>query len=591
MILEGRVNLGSWEKITASFLHTFRLDSVKRKILVFALLATLMPSLTMGWLSYIYNKRFLHGKITQEMRNITSPVAQELELWLKERILDVRIFSSSYEVSENLEKSLSADRSANKELQALPRLEEYLNSVQKRFIDYEEFMVVDPEGQVVATSAGQAGPVSLPPDWLKKAINGKAIVGNAHWDETLRKAVITVAAPVKAVDGHFLGILATKINFRKIDEILRRFSMGRSKQVYLIDRDGVLIMTSRAIPMPFKETRLRPETTHALFGKEGSSVEYTDHEGTEVVGTLKWVPSLDWGVVAAVGRRDAYAQISRLQILTVMMVSGLLIGVGMIAYLLGLSIVRPLNRLTQGAGQVAEGNLEVDLPIVSRGEIGYMTEVFNDMVKRLRQGRKDLAAINKTLEEKNKELEKISVTDTLTGLYNRKHLMETLIQELARGERYDHPMSVLMIDIDHFKKYNDTYGHLAGDRVLARMASIFVDSLRRVDYVARYGGEEFLVMLPETPLEEALTAAERIRTRVAQEKFTGHNDGISITVSIGISGFQRKGDSPESIIASADAALYQAKRSGRNRVVLASATWEKVKSKDRRVSIVAHQKT
>jgi diguanylate cyclase (GGDEF)-like protein len=249
------------------------------------------------------------------------------------------------------------------------------------------------------------------------------------------------------------------------------------------------------------------------------------------------------------------------------MVTGLLLGIGLIAYLLGLIIVRPLDRLTDGAAKVAAGDLEVGLPIYSRGEVGYMTEVFNNMVARLRQGREELAAINKTLREKNTELEEISVTDALTGLYNRKHLMETLPHELARAQRYSHPFSVLMIDIDHFKKHNDTYGHLVGDRTLARMASIFTESVRSVDYVARYGGEEFLIMLPETSLEDALSAAERIRARVAKEAFGDDGSKVRITVSIGVAGFPEDGDTSESIIASADAVLYQAKQRGRNRVV------------------------
>lgn len=559
--------MDSWEQTISSFLHAFRLDSIKSKILVFALFATLMPSLTMGWLSYVYNKRFLQGKITQEMRNVTSHTAQELELWLKERFYDVRVFSSSYEVSENLEKILRARSASTQELQALSRLKDYLKSVRKRFIDYEEFMVVGPKGQVVAASADQARAANLPMGWLRRAINDKAIVGNAYWDKVLKKAVMIIAAPIEAGDGHFLGVLAAKINFRTIDEILKRFSLGKTGEVYLIDRGGTLIVTSRSILLPFMTTKLTAETTQALFEKEASSLEYTDYHGKEVVGTLNRLPLLDWGVVAAVGRKEAYAQIVRLQSLTVLMVSGLLLGVGLTAYLLGLSIVRPLDSLTKGAAKVAEGNLKVDLPIVSRGEVGYMTEVFNNMVTRLRQGREELAAINKTLKEKNRELEEIAVTDSLTGLYNRKHLIETLTHELARGQRYDHPVSVLMIDIDHFKRYNDTFGHLAGDRVLAKMASIFIESLRRIDYVARYGGEEFLVMLPETESQEALSAAERIRTRVAGETFTHHNEKVSITVSIGIAGFPENGRSLESIIASADAALYRAKRRGRNRVV------------------------
>ena len=145
--------------------------------------------------------------------------------------------------------------------------------------------------------------------------------------------------------------------------------------------------------------------------------------------------------------------------------------------------------------------------------------------------------------------------------------METLGHELARAQRYGHRLSILMVDIDHFKRYNDTFGHLAGDRALAGMASIFKESVRRVDYVARYGGEEFVIVLPETGFEDAMSVAERICTRVAKTSFSDLERNATLTVSIGVSGFPEFGDTPESIIASADKALYQAKRHGRNRVV------------------------
>jgi len=214
----------------------------------------------------------------------------------------------------------------------------------------------------------------------------------------------------------------------------------------------------------------------------------------------------------------------------------------------------------------------VDLPVASRGELGYLTEVFNYMVARLRQGREELDAINKTLSEKNRELERLSVTDGLTGLYNRSHLMQTLANETARARRHRRPFSVLMIDIDHFKRYNDSFGHLAGDALLSKLASVFTKSIRTVEYAARYGGEEFLIMLPETEPDGAVDAAERIRSQVAKGTSGDGNAGQGVTVSIGVAGYPEHGDTPEKIIASADAALYQAKRDGRDRVIRAGGS-------------------
>lgn len=568
----------SWEQTISGFLDTFRLDSIKSKILVFALLATLIPSLTMGWLSYVQNKRSLTEKITEELRNVTSHTAREIDLWLKERFYDMRVFASSYEVSENLEKILREPNAGGKESKALRRLKDYLKSVREKFIDYEELLVIDPKAQVVATTAPRPGNVNLPSDWQDLAKKEKTILGEMYWDKALEKAVMMIAVPIKAPNGRFLGILTAKLNFQTIHRFLQGFSLGTSGHVYVITLDGTFVISSRLPPSGFTKVKLPAEATQTLLKKKAASREYRDYQGKGVVGTLKQIPHLAWAGVAEIGADEAYAQVVRLRNITLLMVLGLLLGIGLTAYLLGLTIVQPLDRLTKAAAKVAAGNLQVDLPVLSGGEVGYMTEVFNDMVARLRQGRDDLAAINNTLSERNKELAQLSITDSLTGLYNRKHLMETLVNEAARARRHKRSFSVLMIDIDHFKQYNDTFGHLAGDDLLTKMASIFKESIRDVDYAARYGGEEFLVMLPETELNGACESAERIRARVATESFGNANN--QITVSIGVAAFREHGNTPESIIASADAALYQAKRRGRDRVVRASTRREE-KAKQR----------
>jgi len=157
------------------------------------------------------------------------------------------------------------------------------------------------------------------------------------------------------------------------------------------------------------------------------------------------------------------------------------------------------------------------------------------------------------------------VTDALTGLYNRRHLMGTLANEVQRSRRLRRTFSVLLADVDHFKQYNDTHGHLAGDAALVTIAEILRRTTRGVDSVARYGGEEFVVMLIEAPLSTALIVAERIRARVAAEAF----DGGPMTVSVGAAEYPAHGDTPEELIASADAAMYEAKNAGRDQVIAA----------------------
>lgn len=157
-----------------------------------------------------------------------------------------------------------------------------------------------------------------------------------------------------------------------------------------------------------------------------------------------------------------------------------------------------------------------------------------------------------------------AIRDGLTGLYNHKYFMLRLDEELQRAKRYSRPVSLLMVDIDYFKRYNDTYGHLAGDRVLADLGKILRRFSRKVDIVARYGGEEFAMLLPETRKAGAGILAERLRTYV-EERRTGL--GI-VTVSIGVGSFEGANSnlSKEEFINVTDTALYRAKENGRNRV-------------------------
>jgi diguanylate cyclase (GGDEF)-like protein len=545
-----------------------RLDSIKSKIIVFALLATLIPTVITAVIAYTNSSRAITDKITEQLQRASASAAREMDLWFKERIYDVRVFASSYEVTENLEAIYPLVAETPAAMDAQTRLSDYLDAVQERFTDYDELLVLDPTERIVATSAQRAAPeVSLPPDWPKVLQAGSPVIGNVLWDERGERTLLPIGVPLRGASGRLLGALVATLNFEAVDEILTRFSPGEAGNLYLITAAGSPAVGSQSQSLP--SMALEISAARDVFAAEGTIVEYADSRGDDVVGTLRRVPPLGWAVVAEIPRRQAYAPAARLRNATVFLVFALLFGVGFIAYRLGLLIVRPLDRLTAGVAEVAGGDLAVDLPVMGGGEVGYLTAVFNDMVRRLREGREKLDAINEKLSLKNEELERISITDGLTGLSNRRHLMELLEHEARRTQRTKHPFSVLVVDVDHFKKFNDTYGHLAGDQVLTKLATVLQHTIREIDSAARYGGEEFVLLLPETDLAGAVQAGERIRARLAREKFAVGDDEATVTVSMGAAEFPIDGDTTEAVIASADAALYQAKRRGRNRVARA----------------------
>jgi diguanylate cyclase (GGDEF)-like protein len=182
----------------------------------------------------------------------------------------------------------------------------------------------------------------------------------------------------------------------------------------------------------------------------------------------------------------------------------------------------------------------------------------------------DTATNKRQLETANAQLAQLSRTDRLTGLFNRGYWEERLQQEFARCQRSGLAGSLMMFDIDHFKKVNDTYGHQAGDEVIRTTARLLLDSIRSTDIAGRYGGEEFAVILPDTPATESRILAERLRTRIQQTPVEFDGQRIDFTVSLGIADVHADMAGHAQWLSHSDQALYQAKEGGRNQSVIFS---------------------
>lgn len=212
-----------------------------------------------------------------------------------------------------------------------------------------------------------------------------------------------------------------------------------------------------------------------------------------------------------------------------------------------------LKHLIWQTEQVAAGDLNQQVHF-----LGDFSDAFNGMILALREKRR----LEEQLHTVNQILEKQAATDALTGLFNRLKLGSLLDAEIARSQRYATPLAVIMLDIDHFKRINDTRGHQVGDDVLRELAQRLVSSLRTCDAVARWGGEEFLIMLPNSPLQAGRECADKLRAAIADYPFAAMP---RVTASFGVADLQ-KGDQRETLINRADQSLYRAKYNGRNRV-------------------------
>jgi len=209
--------------------------------------------------------------------------------------------------------------------------------------------------------------------------------------------------------------------------------------------------------------------------------------------------------------------------------------------------------------------------VVNRNCVGFLAasgvaDADNDKFQILSQ--QFLLGIGRSLLYKT--VQELSITDSLTQVYSRRYFLEKLDEEISRSRKFNLSFSFLMVDIDHFKEFNDSYGHLVGDAILREVTRVIKDSIRQVDFIGRYGGEEISVILTETDKKEALFVAERIRKAIESKQISAYDESLKVTISIGISVFPFDAKGNLELIDRADLALYQAKHSGRNRVCVYS---------------------
>ena len=244
---------------------------------------------------------------------------------------------------------------------------------------------------------------------------------------------------------------------------------------------------------------------------------------------------------------------------------------GAFVLLLGLFLGRRLsNNIRLLTGAVHQMKLDGELPeevrIRSRDEIAELANVFNTMNANLVRTHAELQESHDTIGMQAAKLRELSVRDPLTGLFNRRHFDQQAEMNYCQAVRYGRPLTVMIGDLDHFKRINDYYSHAVGDEVLRRVAMILRQEVRKSDLIARYGGEEFVLLFPETELDDALGICDKLRRTIEAHPWYEVHSNLRVTMSMGLCD-DLSLDSMEKMIARADACLYKAKGSGRNRVV------------------------
>jgi len=347
----------------------------------------------------------------------------------------------------------------------------------------------------------------------------------------------------------------------------------------VLDHQGRVVAHTRA--EEYGERYDDPFTARAIASAQPMAVVSTRDENSLLEITVPVISGLRWGTLKA-GFTLSKVHWQLAQRRTRLLLSGLAIALGAaaIAYLvLSLMVVRPVINMSRMAARFGAGNLDARVALRQRDEMGQLADQLNAMAWQIQEytvsletlvadRTRELAETNDKLRRANTQLERLATTDPLTGLFNRRYFMEQLNFEVRRGKRNPHEFALIMIDLDHFKDYNDANGHPLGDELLQRLAALLEINLRATDVVARYGGEEFIVLLLDTPPEEGLVTAQKLQQAVAAQPFPkeGSQPSGIVSASVGVAFYPTDSSDGRELIQCADQALYSAKASGRNTV-------------------------
>jgi len=311
------------------------------------------------------------------------------------------------------------------------------------------------------------------------------------------------------------------------------------------------------------------------FMQSQASSKKIDIDGRHYLILHATAKETGWQIMAMVDESNLYADALSTEAFTkhigYLTLAALFLMALLFAYLsslriqrLSLRIANPIQTLSEQTSRIETGKT---VQLVKSGvtEIDQLQDNFQKMVHQLDQRRQSLLEIqveHRVQQERANLLKELSETDSLTGLANRRKLDDILASEIGRANRYESPLSLILLDIDHFKQINDTLGHLAGDEVICHIAQLLKSNTRDTDVVGRWGGEEFLLICPGIDLISAEQLAEKLRQDLAQQPV---KKGLQITASFGVTLFQQ-GDNVDTLLSRVDNALYQSKRQGRNRV-------------------------
>ena len=463
----------------------------------------------------------------------------------------------------------------------LPQAQIELNQLFSMSKVFDGMSLLDEKGRVIASAPFDPNMVGL--DLSDRQVFNQVTANRQPFvSEPLKGVagnnVIVLASPIIGEDGRIRGVLAGSLNLVTgnklvMDTINEMKDRGR---IRLISKHGKIIFDPRK-QLIMEQAEATPAVRNVLDGQKGSTTSTINGKAYFVSYTT--IPKLGWGAIIEYPEDSAFKSAIFLRNLMIMVTAFICMLVFFVTYFESKAITRPLQVLLEGVKRVAEGDYHFNVNVKTHNEIGVVAAAFNSMVERIKIMREDTLRKKEELEKANIELEVMAITDGLTKLYNHRYFQDCLEKAVAIAQLEGNSVTLMMLDIDHFKYYNDLFGHRTGDKLLEELSQLLIRELGPNDMVARYGGEEFTIILYGTDNTNSLQIAEKLRIAVQSFPFPGREQQPEgkITVSIGVASYPENAKTKEELVKLADEALYKAKSFSRNKVELYFSVLDELK--------------
>ena len=541
------------------------------------ILLSLLPLLISGLIAYRETSRATQEKLEVYSVQVVRQVSQNLLL----RMERIEEDSEELVLSERMQSLLTDYYGADRVASAAARsgvarmlLDSYgsMPHVSQKYVLDRSRQVIDPQvfpplASSISRLAEEIPDVGGRPWWtLYNAGHGQKSLA------MLREIRLTG-------NNRSAGMLLVGVQPSHFFHVFEGIDLGYDSNMFIVDADdGQIVVQNHKGGLAAADPALMQGISASLAQQRDTDfIAYTARDKQSYYAAVARVPHTSWLVVNATpsDRLNADTRSVRNKILGIGLLC-FLVSL-LLSYLISRSISQPLKRLIAVMRETEAGNSQMRAEQVGTDEIAVLSRKFNQMASKVHQNKEQLedqvAVRTRELERANRKLEALSATDGLTGVANRRRFDEALGNELRRSARSAKPLALLMLDVDYFKKYNDRYGHQAGDECLRVIARVLQSSSRRAtDLVARYGGEEFVIIVAESEAGSAIQLGENICDAIFSLKIPHADSPFGyITASIGVAAVQPDDHTlPERVLRIADQALYHAKYQGRNRVVLGS---------------------